>query len=71
LNANASKDIDVLKEVANDFRSFLQNISGTRNVSLSSSNNPGQFVFEFDRNKLSFSGLTPDDILGEVRFYLA
>jgi len=71
LNANASKDIDVLKQVANDFKVFLQNISGTRNVSLSSSNNPGQFVFEFDRNKLSFSWLNPDDILGEVRFYLA
>jgi len=71
INANTSKDIDILKDVADDFKVFIQNTSGTRNVSLSSSNNPGQFVFEFDRNKLSFAWLTPDDILWEVRFYLA
>lgn len=71
LNANASKDIDTLKEVADDFKTFLQQTPGTKNASVSSSNNPGQFVFEFDRQKLSFAGLTPDNILGEVRFYLA
>lgn len=70
LNANASKDIDVLKDVADDFKVFLQALPGTKNVSTSSSNNPGQFVFEFDREKLSFAGLTPDDILNEVRFYV-
>jgi len=71
LNANSSKDIDVLKETADDFKKFLQNTPGTKNASTSSSNNPGQFVFEFDRKKLSFAGLTPDTILSEVRFYIA
>ena len=71
LNANSSKDIDILKNVADDFKKFLQTVPGTKNVSTTSSNNPGQFVFEFDKEKLSFTGLTPDDILAEVRFYIA
>jgi len=71
LNANSSKDIDVLKKVADEFKVFLQWIPGTKNVSTSSTNNPGQFIFEFDRQKLSFIGLTPNDILSEVRFYIA
>jgi len=71
LNASSSKDIDTLKEVADDFKLFLQWIPGTKNASTSSGNNPGQFVFEFDTNKLSFSWLTPDDILSEIRFYIA
>jgi multidrug efflux pump subunit AcrB len=71
LNANSSNNIETLKNVADDFKKFLQNTPGTKNASISSSNNPGQFVFTFDRNKLSFSWLTPDDILWEVRFYLA
>lgn len=70
LNANSSKDIDTLKDVADDFKAYLQTVEGTKNVSTSSTNNPGQFVFAFDRDKLSFSWLTPDDILNEVRFYV-
>ena len=71
LNASNSKNIGVLKEVADDFKVFLQQTPGTKNASTSSSENPGQFVFEFDREKLSFAGLTPDDILSELRFYIA
>lgn len=71
INANTSKDIDTLKDVADDFKAFLQGLPGTKNASITSGNNPGQFVFEFDRQKLSFAGLTPDDILWEVRFYIA
>ena len=67
LNANSSKDIDTLKTVANDFKTFLQSLDGTKNVSASSADNPGQFVFQFDREKLSFAGLTPDDILSGLR----
>ena len=71
LNATSSKDIDTLKEVADDFKAFLQSTPGTKNASTSSTENPGQFVFRFDREKLSFAGLTPDDILGELRIYIA
>lgn len=71
LNAANSKDIATLKEVADDFKEFLQTIPWTKNVSTSSTENPGQFVFEFNREKLSFIGLSPDDILWELRFYIA
>ena len=71
LNAVNSKDIALLKKVADEFKEFLRTIPGTKNVSTSSANTPGQFVFEFDRQKLSYVGLTPDDILPEVRFYIA
>ena len=71
LNATNSNDIDILKRVADDFKKYLQSLSGTKNVSTSSSENPGQFVFEFDRERLSFSGLTPDAILNELRLYVS
>ena len=71
LNVAQAKDISTLKKVADDFKSFLQDIPGTKNVSTSSTDNPGQFVFRFDTNKLSFSGITPDDILGELRIYFS
>ena len=67
LNASSSKDIDTLKQVADDFKIFLQSTPGTKNTSTSSAENPGQFVFQFDREKLSFAGLTPDDILSGLR----
>lgn len=70
LNVNSSKDVSKLKEVAEDFKVFLQNTSGTKNASISSWDNPGQFVFVIDRAKLSFSGLTPDDILTPVRILI-
>lgn len=71
LNAWSARDIGTLKEVSEDFKEFLQSLDGTKNVSTSSSENPWQFVFEFDEQKLSFAGLTPDDLLREVRFYIA
>ncbi len=71
LNAHSTKDITKLKDVADDFKAFLQTIPGAKNVSTTSSNNPGQFVFRFDKEKLSFVWLSPDDILSELRFYIS
>jgi HAE1 family hydrophobic/amphiphilic exporter-1 len=71
LNAKSASDIGTLKEVSDDFKLFLQWVEGAKNVSTSSSDNPWQFVFRFDQNKLAFSGLTPDDILGELRIYFS
>lgn len=71
LNASSSKDIDTLKKVAEDFKKYLQNIEGTKNVATTSGDNPGQFVFELDTEKLAYSGITPNDILPELRLRLA
>ena len=71
LNARSASDIAVLKQVADEFKNFLVWVEGTKNVSTSSSDNPWQFVFRFDENKLAFSGLTPNDILWELRIYFS
>jgi len=67
INANSARDIDTLKSVAEDFKQFLQSQDGTKNVWTSSGDNPWQFVFAFDKQKLSFSGLTPNDLLQDIR----
>lgn len=71
INANSARDIDTLKDVAEDFKEFLQLQEGTKNVGTSSWDNPGQFVFKFDKQKLSFSGLTPNDLLWDIRGKIA
>jgi hypothetical protein len=55
LNAQSANDITTLKTVADDFKVYLQSLDGTKNVSTSSTDNPGQFVYRFDTAKLSFS----------------
>lgn len=62
--------LPILRNVAKEFESYVKTISGTKNVTLSSSDNPGQFVFHFDSKKISFLGLTPSDLLTEVYFYI-
>jgi len=71
INANSARDIDTLKDVADDFKDFLQVQEGTKNVGTSSWDNPGQFVFQFDREKLSFAWLTPNDLLQDIRWNIA
>ncbi len=69
LIANSSDKIDQLKDVSLDFKKYLSNLQWAKNVTTSSSESPGQFVFQFDKNKLYQFGLVPDDILGELYFY--
>ena len=70
LEVGNSKDIALLKDVAEDFKVFLQNTPGTKNASISSWDNPGQFVFTLDRAKMSFNGISPDDILSPLRILI-
>ena len=69
LIANNSDKIDELKNVSLDFKRFLSTTQWAKNVTTSSSESPGQFIFQFDKNKLYQFGLVPDDILGELYFY--
>ncbi len=69
LVANNTKLVNQLKVVSKDFENYLKSIDGTKNVWSSSSDTPGQFVFQFDKDKLGFVWLTPDDLLNEVYFY--
>lgn len=62
--------LPTLRNVAKEFEAYTKTIPWTKNVVLSSSDNPGQFVFRFDTEKLTFLWLTPNDLLTEVYFYI-
>lgn len=69
LVVNDANNFAQLKEISKDFEKYLQNIEWTKNIGSSSSDTPGQFVFEFDKEKLSNLGLSPQDLLWEIYFY--
>jgi len=71
ITTNSANNISQLKTVADDFEKFLQASEWTKNVSISSSQTPGQFIFSFDTDKLSNVWLSPNDILTELRSYTA
>ncbi|MDD2870697.1 MAG: efflux RND transporter permease subunit [Candidatus Gracilibacteria bacterium] len=69
LSSDSANKFDALKMVSQDFEDFLNKTKGAKNVVSSSSDSPGQFVFKFDKDKLSNVGLNQNDILSELYFY--
>jgi multidrug efflux pump subunit AcrB len=69
LSSARVQDFDLLKIVSEDFEKYLQNIEWAKNVISSSSDTPGQFVFSFNKEKLSNIWLVSSDILNELYFY--
>lgn len=69
LLANDNKKIDRLKRVSEDFEEYLKTIEWTKNVWTTSTDNPGQFIFSFDKDRLDSAWITPNDILGELYAY--
>ena len=69
LIATNSKQVTVLKEVAEEFKAHLKTISWVKNTTTTSSESPWQFIFQFNKDKLADIWLTPDDILWELYFY--
>lgn len=59
---------DDLVKVSKDFEVFLKWISWTKNVSTTSKDTPGQFVFKINEEKIASLWLTPNDILSEIFF---
>ncbi|USN55926.1 MAG: efflux RND transporter permease subunit [Candidatus Peribacteria bacterium] len=66
LLAESNEQFGQLIEVAKEFETYLRSLEGTKNVGISSQDTPGQFVFSFDKTKLSNLGLTPTDITREL-----
>lgn len=64
-----NKKIDSLKDVSVDFENYLKTLEWAKNVWTTSTDNPGQFVFKFNKNKLDSVWLTPNDILFELYAY--
>lgn len=66
LIADSTDQLTQLKKVSEDFEEHLRSLTGTVNVANSSSNTPGQFSLEFDKERLAQIGLTPQDFQGEL-----
>lgn len=66
LIAQDVEQFDVLLDVAKDFEAYLIQMKGTRNVSLTSQDSPGQFVFSFDRQAVAQLGIDPQSIMQEI-----
>jgi len=62
LVADTNKKFDLLLDVAKDFKDHLKHLTWAKNPSISSEESPWQFVFKFDRNKLTLLWLSPADI---------
>lgn len=69
LIAGSTREFDTLRNVSSDFENHLRGLEGTKSVGSSSTETPGQFIFQFNNEKLSNVWLTPDDLLRELYFY--
>ncbi len=58
--------LNSLKTVSNEFEEYLKSLTGTVNVSNSSTTSPWQFELSFNREKLAQLSLTPQDIQFEI-----
>lgn len=70
LIAKSASDLDTLSAVARDFKSYLGSLPGAKNVTNSSEESPGQFVFELDKQKLALLGLSPANVAPELYLVL-
>jgi HAE1 family hydrophobic/amphiphilic exporter-1 len=69
LSSVSAQNFDTLKLVSEDFEKYLNWVTWSKNVTSTSSDAPWQFVFSFDKQKLSNIWLNQDDILRELYFY--
>lgn len=66
LIAQKSEQLPILIDTAHDFEKALKKISGTKNVSLSSKDTPGQFVFTLKKDALSLYDISPAIIYAQI-----
>jgi len=70
LIADSNDKFTQLLETARDIQTIMRATEGTKNVTVSSQETPGQFIYTFDQAALSTLWLTPDDITWQVAFAL-
>lgn len=66
LIANSTDDLKKINAIAKEFETYLKGVEGTKNVSISATETPGQFVFKLDYDKIISLGLTPSQITNSV-----
>ncbi len=62
LVADSNEKFNQLLDVAKDFEAYLRTLQWTKNITVSSSPSPGQFVFTYYMDKLSYLGIQPSDV---------
>lgn len=58
--------LSTLINVSKDFETYLKSVKGTKNVSRSSNDTPGQFVFQLKKDLIATTGITPALIYGQI-----
>lgn len=66
LNADSSDKLDTLIKVSEDFERELKSLEGTKNVSTTSGETPGQFVFVLKKDVLAELGIPASKIYSEI-----
>ncbi|MFB0965809.1 MAG: efflux RND transporter permease subunit, partial [Patescibacteria group bacterium] len=66
LNADSSDKLDTLIKVSEDFERELKGLEGTKNVSTTSGQTPGQFVFVLRKDVLAELGIPASKIYAEI-----
>ncbi len=58
--------LSTLINVSKEFEAHLKTIPGTKNVSRSSNDTPGQFIFKLKKDLIATTGITPAMIYGQI-----
>lgn len=66
LNADSSDKLDTLIKVSEEFERELKSFEGTKNVSTTSGETPGQFVFVLKKDVLAELGIPASKIYSEI-----
>lgn len=66
LNADSSDGLETLIAVSEDFETFLRSQNGTKNVSTTSGETPGQFAFVLKKDVLAEFGIPASRIYSEI-----
>ncbi len=66
LIAESTDKLPTLIEVSKDFETFLKKFPGSKNVSRSSNDTPGQFIFTLKKDSLAQYGISPAIIYAQM-----
>ena len=66
LITNNSNVLNTLNKVSIEFENYLKSIPWTKNIESSSQKSPGQFVYKFDKTKLTLLWLNPNSFAYEL-----
>lgn len=66
LTTDDSNKLDLLKTISSDFKNFLSTKKGIKNINISSQESPWQFIYTFDKIKMTLLWLTPNNFKYEA-----